>query len=299
MTTYPPDSSSKGVVWLTVAAWCHGFPALRLLTCRNNSDKPVTRRTRPRSRSPVSAGSDRDRTVHPGRTRMFVTAVPGLGQVVRRELSRLPGKVVRDSGFDGRSDVVLFETARESRSAVFDLGLAEDVFVEVGRTLRADGDRSGWIAGRLWRPERVQRALSVWAEEVRPLAGTMTFRVIARGPAGAFLPAHRSAPPADQGGPTRSAPLAGRGPGADRGVGQRVHAGPVRRRASALRRAYAPAQRPCRGARGRAPADGGKGHGAARWRTGWRRARPMLRLGNHPSRSTRGWLGGAGSRHRP
>jgi tRNA G10 N-methylase Trm11 len=106
--------------------------------------------------------------------------VPGLGQLVSRELGRVPGIVVRDSGFDGRSDVVLFETARESRSAVVDLGLAEDVFVEVGRTLRAEGDRSGWIAGRLWRPERVQRALSVWAEEVRPLARTMTFRVIAR-----------------------------------------------------------------------------------------------------------------------
>jgi 23S rRNA G2445 N2-methylase RlmL len=113
-------------------------------------------------------------------TRMFVTVVPGLGQMVSRELRRLPGIVVRDSGFDGRSDVVLFETARGSRSAVVDLGLAEDIFVEVGRTLRAEGDRPGWIAGRLWRSERVQRALSVWAEEVRPLARIMTFRVIAR-----------------------------------------------------------------------------------------------------------------------
>jgi hypothetical protein len=75
--------------------------------------------------------------------------------MVSRELGRLPGIVVRDSGFDGRSDVVLFETAPASRSAVI-VGLAEDVFVEVGRTLRAEGDRSGWVAGRLWRPERVQ-----------------------------------------------------------------------------------------------------------------------------------------------
>jgi SAM-dependent methyltransferase len=113
-------------------------------------------------------------------TAMFATAVPGLGSMVGRELGRLPGIVVRDSGFDGRSDLVVFEAARGSRSAVADLGLAEDLFVEVGRTLRADGDRPDWIAGRLWRPERVQRALSVWAEEVRPLAGAMTFRVIAR-----------------------------------------------------------------------------------------------------------------------
>jgi hypothetical protein len=142
--------------------------------------KPVTRRTRSRSRSPVAAGSGRDPMVQPGMSRMFVTTVPGLGPMVSRELGRLPDIVVRDSGFDGRSDVVLFETARASRSAVVGLGLAEDVFVGVGRTLRAEGDRSGWIAGRLWRPERVQRALSVWAEEVRPLAGAMTFRVIAR-----------------------------------------------------------------------------------------------------------------------
>jgi 23S rRNA G2445 N2-methylase RlmL len=111
---------------------------------------------------------------------MFATAVPGLGPMVSRELGRLTGVVVRDSGFDGRADVVLFEAARGSRSAIVGLGLAEDVFVEVGRAYRADGDKPGWIAGRVWRPERVQRALSVWAEEVRPLAGAMTFRVIAR-----------------------------------------------------------------------------------------------------------------------
>lgn len=147
---------------------------------RDDSDKPVTRRTRSRSRPPAAAGSGRDRPVQPGMTRMFVTAVPGLGPMVRRELGRLPGVEVRGSGFDGRSDVVMFEMTRESRSAVIDLGLVEDVFIEVGRTLRAEGDGPGWIAGQLWRPKRVQRALSVWAEEVRPLAGTMTFRVIAR-----------------------------------------------------------------------------------------------------------------------
>jgi hypothetical protein len=174
----PPHSQpahQTGATPLTAAAWCNGLGVASI----DDRDKPVTRRTRSRSRSSVAAGSGRDRTVQPGMTRMFVTAVPGLGSMVSRELGRLPGIVVPDSGFDGRSDVVLFETARGSRSAVI-VGLAEDVFVEVGRTLRAEGDRSGWVAGRLWRPERVQRALSVWAEEVRPLAGTMTFRVIAR-----------------------------------------------------------------------------------------------------------------------
>ena len=111
---------------------------------------------------------------------MFATSIPGLAPIVSRELARLPGVRVHDSGFDGRSDVILFEAARNSRTAALDLGLTEDVFVEVGRTLRSEGDKAGWISGRIWRPERVQRALSIWAEEVRPLSGSMTFRVIVR-----------------------------------------------------------------------------------------------------------------------
>lgn len=109
-----------------------------------------------------------------------MTTIPGLVPLVTRELAELPGVTVQDSGFDGRSDLIVFEAARGSRREALDLGMTEDVFVEVGRTLRSEGDRAAWIAGRIWRPERVQRALSVWAEEVRPLSGTMTFRVIAR-----------------------------------------------------------------------------------------------------------------------
>lgn len=111
---------------------------------------------------------------------MFAMAVPGLAALVSRELAKLPGITVKDSGFDGRSDLVTFQAARGGRGGALHLGLTEDVFVEVGRTLRSSGDRAAWIAGRIWRPERVQRALSVWAEEVRPLTGAMTFRVIAR-----------------------------------------------------------------------------------------------------------------------
>jgi 23S rRNA G2445 N2-methylase RlmL len=111
---------------------------------------------------------------------MFVTTVPGLAPLVIPELNRLPGTEVHDSGFDGRSDVVVFETSRHGRASALELRLTEDVFVEVGRTRRAEGDNPRWISGRIWRPERVQRALSFWAEEVRPLSGAMTFRVIAR-----------------------------------------------------------------------------------------------------------------------
>lgn len=111
---------------------------------------------------------------------MFVTVVPGLAPILVRELRRIPGVEVTDQGSDGRSDVVAFQATRSDRAAVLDLGLSEDIFVEVGRALRADGDQPAWIAGRIWRPERVSRALSVWAEQVRPLRAAMTFRVISR-----------------------------------------------------------------------------------------------------------------------
>jgi len=84
------------------------------------------------------------------------------------------------TGFDGRSDVVLFEVQRGRREAVSSLRIVEDLFVEVGRALRADGDDPRWIAQRIWRPQRVTRALSIWGETVRPLASAMSFRVIAR-----------------------------------------------------------------------------------------------------------------------
>lgn len=111
---------------------------------------------------------------------MFATCMPGLSRLVSRELAGLPGITVTDTGFDGRADFVLFEADRGRRHAALSLRTTDDVFVEVGRTLRSDGDNARWISGRIWRPERVQRALSVWAEEVRPLASSMTFRVIAR-----------------------------------------------------------------------------------------------------------------------
>lgn len=111
---------------------------------------------------------------------MFVTCLPGLAPLVRRQLDELPGVRTTGSGFDGRADLVLFEADRGRRGAALTLRTAEDVFVEVGRALRAEGDDPRRIAARIWRPQRVQRALSIWAEEVRPLTGSMSFRVIAR-----------------------------------------------------------------------------------------------------------------------
>lgn len=181
-------------------AWCNELAVLRCDTLRRSrrilyvrqvvhvsrqSGQPASRTSRdrrqprPGSARPVQARQEQPE-LKSGVTRMFATAIQGLAPIVSRELSELPGIAVKDSGFDGRSDLIIFEAARGARDAVLGIGSAEDVFVEVGRTLRSEGDKPGWIAGRIWRPERVQRALSVWAEEVRPLSGSMTYRVIAR-----------------------------------------------------------------------------------------------------------------------
>lgn len=111
---------------------------------------------------------------------MFAGSVPGLGQLLAEELAQDAGAAVTDTGQDGRSDVVLFETERSAGKQVLDLDLAEDVFVEVGRTLRAERDDPRWIAGRVWRPERVARAVTTWTEVAGRLRGRVTFRVIVR-----------------------------------------------------------------------------------------------------------------------
>jgi tRNA G10 N-methylase Trm11 len=115
-----------------------------------------------------------------GGTTMFATAIPGLAPLVQRAVADIPGTTMQDSGFDGRSDVIRFDVAPSSRADVLSVGVTEDVFVEVGRTLRAKGDAPGRIAGQIWQPVQVERALSVWAEQVKPLKRSMTFRVIAR-----------------------------------------------------------------------------------------------------------------------
>jgi SAM-dependent methyltransferase len=111
---------------------------------------------------------------------MFATVVPGLALIASRELESLDGVRVTGHGSDGRSDVVLLEVDRGSRRELRSALTVEDLFAEAGRTLRADGDRPQLIAGRIWQPERVQRALSIWAAEAGPLTPAMTFRVIAR-----------------------------------------------------------------------------------------------------------------------
>jgi len=115
-----------------------------------------------------------------GATRLIAFAVPGLAAQLAAELESLPGVRVQDSGFDGRSDVVLFTVDGSTLQQFLAVRLAEDVLVEVGRTLRSEGDRAQWIAGRLWRPGRVRRALTARGRMGRPVPERATFRVITR-----------------------------------------------------------------------------------------------------------------------
>jgi precorrin-6B methylase 2 len=111
---------------------------------------------------------------------MFAFAVPGLGRLLADELRAIDGVGVQATGFDGRSDVVSFTAEPRALKQLARLALAEDVFAEAGRTLRAEGDRADWITGRLVRPERTRRALDVRGQITRPARQRASYRVIVR-----------------------------------------------------------------------------------------------------------------------
>lgn len=115
-----------------------------------------------------NARSEKAPTSRTGPTRLIAFAVPGLAGLLAEELDSMAGVRVEDTGRDGRADVVLFTAEPSALQQVITARLAEDIFVEIGRTLRSDGDRAQWIAGRLWRPERARRALAARARMTRP-----------------------------------------------------------------------------------------------------------------------------------
>lgn len=111
---------------------------------------------------------------------MFANVVPGMAPLVAGDAKRWPGVRVTNLGFDGRSDLILLDVTRNHQAGLRALRTIEDLFVEVGRTTRTSGDKPHWIADRIWRRERVEKALSVWSALAGPLTGAMTYRVIAR-----------------------------------------------------------------------------------------------------------------------
>jgi Methyltransferase domain len=100
--------------------------------------------------------------------------------MVRRQLEAASGVQVTGTGSDWHADIVFFEADPAGRAEALRSRLAEQMLAEIGRAGRAGGAGPAGIASTAWQREGVQRALSVWADEVRPLAGSMTFRVIAR-----------------------------------------------------------------------------------------------------------------------
>jgi tRNA G10 N-methylase Trm11 len=111
---------------------------------------------------------------------MFAFAVPGLGQMLAEDLKAIEGVQAQGTGFDGRSDVVSFTGEPRALKYLSRLTLAEDIFVEAGRTLRSEGDRAHWITGRLLKPERTRRALDVRGQITRPARERASYRVIVR-----------------------------------------------------------------------------------------------------------------------
>jgi hypothetical protein len=100
--------------------------------------------------------------------------------MLRQRLGAMEGINITGTGSDGSADIVFLEADRASRAFVLRSRLAEDIFAEIGRASRTGGADAVAVAREAWQPDGVQRALSVWADEVRPLAASMTFRAVAR-----------------------------------------------------------------------------------------------------------------------
>jgi len=124
-----------------------------------------------------SAGQPR---VRARRMPLFVTCAPGLRRMLRRELAAIDGVEVTGTGFDGQCDVVFADADAAGRPAVLPARVADAVCAEIRRADRAARAGPEAVASMAWQPGGVERALSVWAQEVRPLAGTMTAGVTAR-----------------------------------------------------------------------------------------------------------------------
>jgi hypothetical protein len=91
-----------------------------------------------------------------------------MAPLVRREVATLPGGRVTDVGNDGRSDILLCEVAPGHHGELLRLRTVEDVFVEVGRTLRSEGDHPAWIARRILRAGRLAAGLATWRRHHQP-----------------------------------------------------------------------------------------------------------------------------------
>jgi hypothetical protein len=127
----------------------------------------------------VSDGG-RERRGGQRRSPFFATCPAGLGRVLREQFAGITGVEITGRGTDGESDYVLFDADAGGRAQALRSRLADGVFADAGRAERAGSTDPFVLAARCWRPEPVQRALSVWAEQVRPLTAAMTYQAQTR-----------------------------------------------------------------------------------------------------------------------
>jgi SAM-dependent methyltransferase len=111
---------------------------------------------------------------------MFATVVPGLTALVTAELEQLPGVRVTEAGTDGQSEVIRLDVDRGARPGLHAVRTLEGLYAETGHVTRASGDPTAAIGAGLWLPDSVQKALSAWTSDVRPLSAAMTYQVAVR-----------------------------------------------------------------------------------------------------------------------
>jgi Methyltransferase domain len=124
------------------------------------------------------SNGERERRGGQRRSAFYATCPSGLARILRDQLALLPGVELTGRGSDGHTDYVLFDADAGGRALALRSRLADGVFAEAGQAARAGITDPYVLAGRCWRPEPVQRALSVWAEQVRPLAAAMSYQVV-------------------------------------------------------------------------------------------------------------------------
>jgi 23S rRNA G2445 N2-methylase RlmL len=114
----------------------------------------------------------------PRRQLFFATTLPGLGNLLKDEISAHPSlDPESEPGFDGRADIVFFRQRRGAQFRLDDLRLAEDVFAEIGE---ARTGPPGRIAAQAITRAGLEHALSTRARFGQPPRSAMTVRAITR-----------------------------------------------------------------------------------------------------------------------
>jgi hypothetical protein len=114
------------------------------------------------------------------RSEFFATSPPGLGRLLRAHLAGIAGIEVTGRGTDGEADVVLFTADRAGRVRAASVRLADGVFATAAGARRDGTTDPAALAARCWPRDGAERALSLWAEQGRPLSPALTYRITAR-----------------------------------------------------------------------------------------------------------------------